>query len=150
MNDSGAIVGVSGERAFLSGAAGGLQMVPFPGASAALGLNNRGQIVGTGEVQGQVHAFLLEDGQSVDLNDRLLPKSGWELQQATFINDEGQIVGAGLHEGKFALYFLTPEELELTLRLQSAKGCGGETRKATVQVQPPAPAGGLEVHLSST
>jgi probable HAF family extracellular repeat protein len=46
------------------------------------------------------HGFLYENGEIIDLNTLIPPGSGWELTSAFAINSEGQIVGAGLLEGK--------------------------------------------------
>ncbi|MDF5717962.1 MAG: DUF3466 family protein [Rhizonema sp. NSF051] len=68
----------------------------------ALSINNLTQVVGFSNtaknaITGQEvsHAFIWEDGQISDLNSLLVGGSGWELTQATGINDFGQIVGYG-------------------------------------------------------
>ncbi len=96
--------------------------------SAALALNERGQIVGYFQFQsgtqshcdpstGQCtehpvyadHPFLYDDqGVMTDLNALLPSDSGWELQYATDINNRGQIVGWGLHDGNTRAFVLTP------------------------------------------
>jgi hypothetical protein len=43
-----------------------------------------------------------------DLNTLLPAGSGWLLNTATDINDRGQIVGAGMHNGHHRAYLLTP------------------------------------------
>ena len=56
--------------------------------------NNRGQIVGFAiDASGNSHAFLWEDSHYLDLND-LIP-----VQNATSINDAGEITGYGLIDG---------------------------------------------------
>jgi probable HAF family extracellular repeat protein len=77
-----------------------------PGA-AALGINHRGDVVGSSSVGFRClggdlgpcntawHAFLYSDGQMRDLNELIPPDSGWVLETATAINDAGQIVAAG-------------------------------------------------------
>jgi probable HAF family extracellular repeat protein len=59
-------------------------------------INNLEQIVGyyNGYVEGG--AFLYEDGEFYSLNDCISPLSGWDLRNATSINDSGQIVGHGV------------------------------------------------------
>jgi probable HAF family extracellular repeat protein len=46
-----------------------------------------------------------------DLNNLLPPNSGWELTQALGINDKGQIVGYGTHDGQIRAFLLTPRWL---------------------------------------
>jgi len=43
-----------------------------------------------------------------DLNDLLSPNSGWVLHVALGINDFGQIVGWGEHNGQTLGFLLTP------------------------------------------
>src|SRR5207302_8755274 len=47
-------------------------------------------------------------GKLTDLNDYLRPGFGWELSSATGINDSGQIVGTGIHDGDTHAFLLTP------------------------------------------
>lgn len=68
----------------------------------ALSINNRSQVVGFSNtakdaISGREvsHAFIWENGQIFDLNSLLVGGSGWQLTQATGINDRGQIVGYG-------------------------------------------------------
>ena len=44
----------------------------------------------------------------LDLNDLIPPDSGWLLQRANDINDQGQIVGRGITDGQFRAFLLTP------------------------------------------
>lgn len=44
----------------------------------------------------------------IDLNSDIEPSRGWLLCSATGINDEGQIVGWGIHDGKRRVYRLSP------------------------------------------
>jgi hypothetical protein len=54
-------------------------------------------------------AFLYSDAMGmVDLNTRIDPRLGWELDAAAAINDAGQIVGSGRHHGKARAFLLTP------------------------------------------
>ena len=64
--------------------------------SAAYGINERGQVVGSYiAADGSSHGFLWESGMLTltDLNDLKLPGYADTLQQATDINDQGQITG---------------------------------------------------------
>jgi probable HAF family extracellular repeat protein len=56
------------------------------------------------------HPFLYEDGHRFNLNGLIPANSGWELKTARGINNSGQIVGAGIHNGEYHAY-----RLDLTL-----------------------------------
>jgi probable HAF family extracellular repeat protein len=62
----------------------------------ALRINNLGQIAGSGGGQAML---LVPDGSQVNLNSVVTNGSDWLLEFATGINDAGQIVGYGLHNG---------------------------------------------------
>lgn len=71
--------------------------------SYAYALNGKGQTVGTNG-----HAVLWQNGAALDLNS-LLPANGdWVLQNATAINDSGQIAGWGLFQGATYAFLLRP------------------------------------------
>lgn len=73
----------------------------------ALDINASGQIVGTSQMaNGDYHAYLFSDGVMTDLNALIDPDSGWTLNQAAAINDLGQIVGWGVHDGKTHAFLL--------------------------------------------
>ena len=76
--------------------------------SFATALNNLGQVVGYAITENfaSQHAFFHKDGQMIDLNQFVPPGQGWELTSATGINDQGQIVGSGIHDGSFRAYLL--------------------------------------------
>jgi probable HAF family extracellular repeat protein len=107
VNDYGQVVGSAydtkgNERAFLYdtdnrpcmkdlGSLGGL-------VSIANGINNSNQIVGYSFTQGDTdaHAFLYHNEKMIDLNsllDSTAKKSGWILNEALAINNNGWIVG---------------------------------------------------------
>ena len=78
---------------------------------AAYGINTAGQIVGYMEngTTNAGHAFLYSNGQMSDLNSLISPTSGWTLEQAFSINDNGQIVGEGIApSGQVESFLLTP------------------------------------------
>ena len=52
------------------------------------------------------HAFLYRNGALTDLNT-LLPDHKWELQYANAINNKGQIVGTGWHNGRQRAFLLS-------------------------------------------
>ncbi|HWZ97695.1 MAG TPA: hypothetical protein VN025_08040 [Candidatus Dormibacteraeota bacterium] len=94
------------------------------GNSAASAINNFGQIVGNSDTQtdGQ-HALLYLNGRLRDLNWYIPANSGWVLQTATAINDAGEIVGNGTHNGVRAGYLLTPNcATDVTDSISVARG----------------------------
>ncbi len=70
--------------------------------SYALGINDAGQIVGTSDN----HAFLWDGSTMIDLNDHLPQNSGWLLQAAAAISENGLIVGWGIVNGQPSAYML--------------------------------------------
>lgn len=65
-------------------------------SSQGFAINGSGQIVGRADYEdgnAAPHAFLYTDGQMTDLNSVLPANSGWDLREATGINDRGLIVG---------------------------------------------------------
>jgi probable HAF family extracellular repeat protein len=75
-------------------------------------VNAAGQIVGTADPQcvpcPAPRAWLWQTGTITALDGLIPAGSGWTLQQANGINDRGQIVGTGLHNGHQRGYLLTP------------------------------------------
>jgi probable HAF family extracellular repeat protein len=80
--------------------------------SYAYGLNNRGQVVGgtyrAPGLRGPYHAFIWVNGIIRDLNSLIPANLGWELIEAQDINNKGQIVGYGKHNGQTRAFLLTP------------------------------------------
>ena len=117
INDAGQVVGwatTTGDQvyqAFLwsNGVLTNLGTAPGDRCSVAQSINNRGQVVGNaGDCHGSVDAFLSEHGSTINLN-RLIAPSALHLQQATAINDRGEIIGLGvLPNGKQHAYVLIP------------------------------------------
>jgi probable HAF family extracellular repeat protein len=116
LNRFGHIVGTAGNgfvRAFLStnrtlpafdlGTLGG-------NLSSGLGINSYDWTVGWSDTpeQSGPHAFVHDGTQMVDLNARLWNPSGWLLREAMAINDAGQIVGEGYHNGALRAFLLQP------------------------------------------
>jgi probable HAF family extracellular repeat protein len=87
----------------------------LPGAisSYARGINNVGQVVGLSyysPVGNHLHAFVWSPSTGMlDLNNLIPANSGWLLQSANAINDQGQIVGLGMLNGQNEAFLLTPQ-----------------------------------------
>ena len=74
-----------------------LETLPGDFASLALGINDRGQVVGASlAADFSERAFLWENGAMTDLNTLIPANSALYLQQAESINSSGQIVGFGV------------------------------------------------------
>ena len=82
--------------------------------SQASGINDFGQVVGQSTAvpnnPGLTVGFLWQNGTMTDLNaliDPLIPpNSGWLLARATAVNNAGQIVGVGRHNGQVKAFLL--------------------------------------------
>ncbi len=74
------------------------------GYSYAYGVNSAGDVVGTADGI----AVMWRDGQIADLNSVLPPQSGWRLDVAWGINDDGAIVGTGMYDGFKRAFLLRP------------------------------------------
>ncbi len=125
INNAGQLVGGAytssgAEHAFLHTGSGSLNSVtddlgtlsaPYNYRSEALGINNSGQVVGwssSGANTGE-QAFLYSGGTMNNLNNFIPSASGWTLEQATGINDNGQICGYGINpSGQTDSFLLTP------------------------------------------
>jgi probable HAF family extracellular repeat protein len=109
--------------------------------SDAAGINAAGQVVGSAALPMRFgnfpNAFLYTPGTGlVNLNDRIHPafRAGWELRRANGINDAGQIVGYGQHDGRDRAFRLTP-----------LVGLGGRLAPSPARVTlPPIAAGGTQ------
>jgi len=121
INDTGQIVGWAdtssgGRYACLfdpSGASDNTGLGTLGGDhSEAYSINDNGQIVGWSyTASDDMHACLFDpSGQNVDLNSLLPEGSGWELQVAYEINNNGWIVGVGINPyGTRRAYLLRPK-----------------------------------------
>ncbi len=116
INDLGQVVGVS----YLPGDTeshavlwdGGIHDLSTLGGteSVALDINNNGRIVGKSRTSsGDWRAVVWDHGTPIDLNTRT-DSSGmyWVLEEADAINDDGLIVGTGLHHGLSRAFVLRP------------------------------------------
>jgi probable HAF family extracellular repeat protein len=141
INNSGQVVGwarTSGNaaaHAFLyNGGASPvlLDLGTLPGGfnSEAFGINNSGQVVGFVYMTdlgsaGAQDAFLYSDGLMQDLNSLIPLNSGWTLEDATGINDSGQICGYGINSsGQGDAFLLTPTPEPSTFALLTAGAIG--------------------------
>ncbi len=68
----------------------------------AFGINDADQVVG-----GSTSAFIYTGGVTYNLNN-LINDPTWSLSTATSINNAGEIVGVGVHNGQNAAFLLTP------------------------------------------
>ncbi len=73
------------------------------------GINNFGVVVGQSTFTNTYHAFVYSSGKMKDLNKLIPAGSGWVLLEANSINDSGQIVGMGMHNGQEHAFLLTPQ-----------------------------------------
>lgn len=71
---------------------------------AAFAINDNSVIAGTCDGR----AVMWEQGKIRDLNTCLPPASGWTLEKAQAINNQGQIAGIGQFGGQGHLFLLTP------------------------------------------
>ncbi len=77
--------------------------------SVPVDINHHGQIVGFSRNSSAYRAVVWTDGEIWKLNDLVLDGSGWILESASGINDEGQIAGYGINPaGSRHAYLLTP------------------------------------------
>ena len=91
----------------------GMTLLPFlpgHGISDAFAINEHGQSVGYSQDEhvASRRAVMWSEGAAHDLTALLPAKSGWILGMATGINDDGQIVGLGVHNGNRKGFVLTP------------------------------------------
>jgi probable HAF family extracellular repeat protein len=103
----------------------GMQDLGTLGGSESFGrgINSKGQVIGESTIgNGNTHAFVWDAiGGMQDLNALIAPNSGWVLQGATAINNEGQIVGAGTNPlGAQDAFLLTPLPEPSTIALMAA------------------------------
>lgn len=77
---------------------------------APLAFNNADDIVGYVRLAHNAgfRAFLWRTGQRYMLTDLIPPTAGWILDKAQGINNQGQIIGVGMHHGQRHAFLLTP------------------------------------------
>jgi probable HAF family extracellular repeat protein len=79
--------------------------------SIAYGINNAGDVVGTADAIGNIRRAFLYTGAGglQDLNDLIPSGSGWALEEAHGITDNGVIVGTGIIGGESHAFMLIPD-----------------------------------------
>jgi len=87
-----------------------LRTLPGDSASLALGINDKGEVVGASlDANFSPRAFLWENGAMTDLNTLIPASSGFYLLLANSINSNGEIVGLGAtSSGKLHGFLATP------------------------------------------
>lgn len=117
INNNGQVVGEINFKPFLWQHGNRLFLPSLrPQHNEAYAINDRGQVVGHDYDYGDnnqpdyihEHALLWQKGKILDLTKCLLANSGWTLQAARGINNHGQIVGKGIHNGHTRAFLLTP------------------------------------------
>lgn len=120
INDAGQVVGSARlpggppnvTHAFVWSAASGMtDLGALPGGSfaQAYAINALGVLVGESETASAPrHAFVYRDGAMRDLNDLIVPATGWTLEIAWDVSDSGLIVGTGRLNGLERSFLLTP------------------------------------------
>lgn len=102
LNDKNQVLAATLVKDYVWQAGGFSFLTHWPSRMTAL--NNFGQLAGRNTDHG---AFLWEAGQERYLND-LLPSLGWDFQYLMDLNDNGQLVGRGMVNGRSEGYLLTP------------------------------------------
>jgi probable HAF family extracellular repeat protein len=101
INDLGQVVGSNGDGGYLY-VAGAATRLPSPGGNGSVpkAVNNLTQIVGQSWTATGNHAFVITNGQIVDLNNAIAassPDKGFvTLEVADDINDRGWILASGV------------------------------------------------------
>ena len=116
-----------------------LDLGTLGGASSfANAINNHGQVVGYSVApnNGGGRAFLYSDGRMTDLNTSIPAGSGWFLENATGLNDGGQIAGYGESpSGQIDAFLLTPVPEPTCLSLLTLAGVATLVRRRAVPLQ---------------
>ncbi len=97
---------VNGVRAALWRKVNGSWQMTDLGAGQASGVNRYGQVVG--HCGTEAWAYVRDGCGWRALSDLLDPNSGWSLFWAWAVNDKGQIVGEGVHNGVGRAFLMTP------------------------------------------
>ena len=115
VNNAGQVIGLINNKAFITAPnVGALTLLGTLGGdfSIATGINNSGQVVGlSATADGQTHAFVTGvNGTSLTDLETLhsVMSAGWSNLTVAAINDNGQIAGTGIINGKQRAFFLSP------------------------------------------
>ncbi|MCU1222387.1 MAG: hypothetical protein JWQ42_480 [Edaphobacter sp.] len=115
VNQSGEVAGsstisVENSHAFLysHGDLQDLGTLPGLADSFGQGINDAGDVVGYSANLFDQHAFFYSHGTMHDLESMIPEDSGWVLEKAEAINNDGQITGTGIHNGATRAFLLTP------------------------------------------
>lgn len=119
INDAGVVVGWSYSTTgscttgcgFIYDSINGMRTLPklSSARAEAKSVNLAGDAVGVStNSSNSRRAVLWNNSRVIDLNSRIPATSGWALSDASAINDNGQIVGFGTHNGVTKMFVLTP------------------------------------------
>jgi uncharacterized membrane protein len=83
---------------------------PGLGGTFAVGINDQSHVVGYEGSSSTLEsrAILYEEGTLYDLNNLIPANSGWTLETAFDINNQGQILGTGVFNGQEQDFLLSP------------------------------------------
>jgi hypothetical protein len=125
LNDQGIVTGwtgtLSSNNAYVWIEGQGMQLLPRSSASSHLGydINSDNLVVGYRNVGSSLTAVVWPDFDStpIDLITMVENATGWQLLDAQYINDSGQIMGRGMLNGINTTFLLTPIPEPATLSL---------------------------------
>ena len=116
INNLGEVVGYSGvagtgdKNAFLYNGTSMTDLGTLGGDNSyAYRISGPGLIVGKSQItsDADTHAFVYANGKMIDLNTLIDPSLGWDLQDATGVNNAGQITGNGTINGQTHAFLIT-------------------------------------------
>ena len=85
-----------------------LGMLPGDVQSFAADITDQGRVLGLSCSSDRCRPVLWRGGQIVDLTPAIPASSGWQVFDVQAINERGQIVGGGIHNGEFHAFLMTP------------------------------------------
>lgn len=108
-------------------------------ASDALGLSRFGQVVGLSYGDNGTRTFITSSGGLVDLSTLVDPAQKWTNLVAANVNQDGVIVGQGIHSGRFHGFVMTPRAHLAGMSLSTQRTVGGYSLTGSVTLDKPAP-----------